>query len=472
MPTRADTMRFRFKPLIAALALSVAGAACATDLIEVYELARQNDPSLAAAEAQSLASGEVVPLARAALLPQINGGIGVTERRSDNDYADGSSGDTKSRSRTWDIRLDQSIFNWGNYTNLGAARAQRAQAQAEYEAAVDSLILRVAEAYFNVLTAEDALAFAEAEERAVGRQLEQAEQRFEVGLTAVTDVHEARARHDAARAAVINARFALDDAREALTEITGVEPGELMALRLNIPLEYPQPNSLEEWEAIAVDASPALAARRFALEAAEKNIGTARAGHLPSLGLSVVHSDSHRLSGNTLLPSTVLDGRDTTIGLSLNVPIFAGFATQARVRQAVYQRDAAQDLLEAQRRLLQRQTRNDFRAIGAGISSVEARRQALLSAQSALEATQAGFEVGTRTIVDVLLSQQLLFQAQRDYSNARHQYILSGLRLKHTAGIIDYGDLQAVNALLTHERLTPEEIGARVAAEAEDGDNR
>ena len=171
-------------------------------------------------------------------------------------------------------------------------------------------------------------------------------------------------------------------------------------------------------------------------------------------------------------PITVLDGRDTVIGLSLNVPIFAGFATQARVRQAVHQRDAAEDLLEAQRRLLQRQTRNDYRAIDAGISSVEARRQALLSAQSALEATQAGFQVGTRTIVDVLLSQQLLFQAQRDYSNARHQFILSGLRLKYTAGLIDYNDLQGVNALLTTERLSPEEIGARVAAEAADEGNR
>lgn len=466
-------MRLRYTPLIAALALSAAGAASATDLIEVYGLARQNDPSLAAAEAQSLALGQIVPIARSALLPQVNGSVGVTERRNDSDFGDGSSDDSDSRSRTWSVRLDQSIFDWGNYTNLGAARATKAQAQADYEAAADGLLLRVAETYFAVLTAEDALAFAEAEERAVGRQLEQAEQRFEVGLTAVTDVHEARARHDAARAAVINARFALDDAREALTEITGEQHGELMGLRLNIPLDGPQPASLDEWESAAVQASPALASRRFALEAAQKNIGTARSAHLPTLGASVTYSDTHRMSGSApITPNTVLDGRDTVIGLSVNVPIFAGFATQARVRQAVYQRDAAEDLLEAQRRLLQRQTRNDFRAIGAGISSVEARRQALLSAQSALEATQAGFEVGTRTIVDVLLSQQLLFQAQRDYSNARHQFILSGLRLKYTAGLIDIADLQGVNALLTTERLSPEEIGARVAAEANDSGNR
>lgn len=466
-------MRLRYTPLIAAIALSVAGAANATDLLEVYDLARQNDPSLAAAEANSLALGQVVPIARSALLPQVNGSIGVTERRDRADYHDGSHASGDSRSRSWSVRLDQSLFDWGNYTNLGAARATRAQAQADYEAAVDGLLLRVAETYFAVLTAEDALAFAEAEERAVGRQLEQAEQRFEVGLTAVTDVHEARARHDSARAAVINARFALDDAREALSEITGEQHGELMGLRLNIPLAGPEPAAMDEWEAAAMQASPVLASRRFALEAAQKNIGTARSGHLPTLGATITHGDTHRLSGSApLTPSTTIDGRDTVIGLSVNVPIFSGFATQARVRQAVYQRDAAEDMVEAQRRLLQRQTRNDFRAIGAGISSVEARRQALLSAQSALEATQAGFEVGTRTIVDVLLSQQLLFQAQRDYSNARHQFILSSLRLKYTAGLIDIADLQGVNALLTTERLSPEEIGARVAAEANDSGNR
>lgn len=459
-------MSLKPKTLFAALALSLAGSAGATDLIEAYELARQSDPQLAAAEANSLAFGQGVPIARAALLPQINGSIGVTETRIDGEYGpDRESDSFDSRSRSWGVRLDQSLFNWGNYTNLDSAKATRAQAQADYETAVDALLLRVAEAYFAVLTAEDALAFAEAEERAVGRQLEQAEQRFEVGLTAVTDVHEARARHDGARAAVINARFALDDTREALSEITGQPHDTLLALRLNIPLNGPEPAELPQWEEAALQASPSLASRRFALEATQKDIGTARSAHLPSLGGFVDYSDSHLLRG-PIGPNTRLDGDDTVIGLQLTVPIFAGFATQARVRQAVHLRDAAEDFLEAERRLLLRQTRNDFRAVGAGISGVEARKQALISAQSALEATQAGFEVGTRTIVDVLLSQQLLFQAQRDYSNARHQFILSGLRLKRTAGVIEVADIQGVNALLTTERLTPEEIGARIGADA------
>lgn len=466
-------MTLRLKPLLSALVLGLAGSAHGADLMQAYDLARQSDPQLAAAESNMLARGQVVPLARAALLPQINGSVGVNESRGSGVRVDDSNpdlpivSDADLRTGSWSVTLNQSLFDWGNYTNLGAARALRAQAQADYQSSLNLLLLRVAEAYFGVLTAEDALAFAEAEERAVGRQLEQAEQRFEVGLTAVTDVHEARARHDGARAAVIAAGNALDDAHEALAELTGERMGQVMALRLNIPLEGPQPDALAEWEDIAELASPSLASRRFALEAAERDIGTARSGHLPTLGGSIRRSGNRVLSGyDRTDPLFDRTSQSTTYGLQVTVPIFSGFATQSRVRQAVYQRDTAEDLVEAERRGLLRQTRNDFRAVVAGISSIDARRQALISAQSALEATQAGFEVGTRTIVDVLLAQQLLFQAQRDYSNARHQFILNGLRLKQTAGIIEVQDLQQVNALLTTTRLTPEEIGARVSAEA------
>lgn len=458
--------------LVATLALSlVAGSSTvgAADLIEAYQSARDSDPQLAAAEAGSRAVGESVVIARSSLLPSISGSASINESRED--LFDSRDNDV--RTRTFDVRLGQSIFDWGNYTNLNAARARSAAAQADYRVAVDALLLRVAEAYFGVLAAEDALAFAEAEERAVGRQLEQAEQRFEVGLTAVTDVHEARARHDAARAAVIAAGNALDDAREALAEITGEHYGSVLALRLDIPLEGPDPDELEAWEQAALAASPALAASRFDLEAAQRDIGTARSGHLPSLSASVGWQDRKVLRGFDPELGGRRDAEGGTIGLTLNVPIFSGFATQARVRQSIYQRDIAEEILEAERRNLLRQTRNDFRSVVAGISSIEARRQALLSAQSALEATQAGFEVGTRTIVDVLLAQQLLFQAQRDYSNARHQFILNGLRLKRTVGVIEFADLEQVNALLTRERLTPEEIGARVAAQAQnDGDRR
>lgn len=459
-------MTFKPTPLFAALALSLATGAGAADLMETYELARQSDPQLAAAEANSLAIGQGVPIARAALLPQVNGSIGVTETRTDGELGSGEAFESDSRNRSWSVRLDQSIFDWGNYTSLNSARATRAQAEADYEVAVDSLLLRVSEAYFAVLTAEDALAFAEAEERAVGRQLEQAEQRFEVGLTAVTDVHEARARYDGARAAVINAGNALDDTREALAEITGQTDYNLLALRLNIPLDGPEPEALSEWEDVALRASPSLASRQFALQSAEHDIGTARSGHLPTIDGFVSRGESKLLSGE-VGPFSTTGSEQTQFGVQLNVPIFSGFATRSRVKQNIYLRDAAQDQLEAQRRLLLRQTRNDFRAVVAGVSEVEARRQALISAQSALEATQAGFEVGTRTIVDVLLSQQQLFQAQRDYSNARHQFILNGLRLKQTTGVIEVADIQAVNALLTTERLSPEEIGARVSADAE-----
>lgn len=445
-----------------ALGLSATGGLHAENLLEAYEDARQSDPQLAAAESNARAIGEGVTLARSVLLPQINGTASVNESRDD--LLSSSDGDL--RTRTFSVGLTQSIFDWGSYTNLSAARATRAQADANYQVAVNALLMRVAEAYFRVLTAEDGMAFAEAEERAVGRQLEQAEQRFEVGLTAVTDVHEARARHDAARAAVIAAGNALQDAHEALAEITGERYQSVLALQLNIPLSGPDPDDLGEWEDVAERASPTLAAARFGLDASEQDIRTARSGHLPRLSGSVGWQDRKTLRGFDPETGGLRDVDGGTIGLTLTVPIFSGFATQGRVRQAVHIRDAVSDQLEATRRGLMRQTRFDFRAVTAGVSEVEARRQALLSAQSAVEATQAGFEVGTRTIVDVLLAQQLLFQAQRDYSNARHQFILNGLRLKQTTGMITIDDLQAVNALLTTERLSPEEIGARVAAES------
>ncbi|MFA7541894.1 MAG: TolC family outer membrane protein, partial [Lysobacterales bacterium] len=348
----------KIKLLAAALALSFAAGstgAGAADLIEAYQSARQSDPQLAAAEASSRAVGENVTIARSTLLPNINGSASVNESRDD--LFSSSDGDL--RTRTYGVNLNQSVFDWGNYTNLGAARARNAAAQADYEFAVDTLLLRVAEAYFGVLAAEDALAFAEAEERAVGRQLEQAEQRFEVGLTAVTDVHEARARHDAARAAVIAAGNALDDAREALAEITGEHYGSVLALRLDIPLEGPDPDELEAWEQAALQASPALAASRFTLEAAERDIGTARSGHLPSLNASVGWQDRKVLRGFDPELGGQRQADGGSIGLILNVPIFSGFATQARVRQSVYQRDFAEEILEAERRNLLRQQHID-----------------------------------------------------------------------------------------------------------------
>ncbi|HEX6832157.1 MAG TPA: TolC family outer membrane protein [Rudaea sp.] len=464
----------RMQILAAAVAMVCASLGHAEDLIQIYQQARQADPTLAIADANKGAVGENVAQARSFLLPQI--GASVSYNRNDTSINGVSPqqvliGDTtnyvlvpnnsvnKDRSRPAQIELSQSIFNWTNWERLRVSRSQAASASADYDSASQALFVRTANAYFAVLTAQDQLVFAQANEKALARQLDQAEQRFQVGLSAITDVHEARANHDSAVAQVIQAQNNVDNAREAVIQIIGKDFGELKKLRDQLPLEKPSPADLQSWVDLAVKQSPTIASAQFSLEAAEHNVGLQRSGHYPTLSASVTRSDtpawgtSRQFIG---LPDVGSVGPfhsnsvtgDTLIGVTLNIPIFTGGLVSSQVRQAVYQRDEAQDQLELQKRQVVANTRNAYRAVIAGISEVEATRQAVISAQSSLEATQAGFEVGTRTIVDVLLSQQTLFQAQSNYSQARHQFVLSGLQLKQSAGTIEGKDLEAVNALL------------------------
>jgi outer membrane protein len=453
----------RLRPLAFALLLGAAGPATSADLMQAYELARASDPQLAAAEASSLATGEGVNQARAALLPQIGGSVSLTDsdgtssRFGERPNPDGSvsfgptSGFSDTRSRQYGLRLDQSLYDHGNYTRLRASRARAERARSDYATALQGLALRVSENYFNVLTAIDGMVFARAERRAVKRQLDQAEQRFEVGLTAITDVHEARARYDSARAAAIAAGNRLDDSRELLAEITGEYLQGLKGLGESFSPAMPEPADAGKWVAEALANSPSLASRELALLAANHDISGARAGHLPTLSGFVSRGDSATWgsSGSNDVSFPANSGSlGTTIGVTLSVPIFSGGATQSQVRQAIHNRDAAEDQYEQERRAVTRTTRNAFRALQAGISEIGAREQALVSARSALEATEAGFEVGTRTIVDVLLSQQQLFQAQRNYSESRHNFLVNTLRLKQAAGVVGVEDVKGVNALL------------------------
>lgn len=457
---------FKLLPLSLALAL-VPALASADDLIQVYDLARQNDPVLSGAEAQRLSVGEGVDQATAGLLPQISASLSYSDSSRDQ-YSAGvdrnqqgalvplvytTSSDGRGTVLTG--QLTQSILDFSKWTARKAAKELARRGDAQYVQAEQALSIRVATAYFAVLTAEDTVTFSEAEEKALGRQLDQAQQRFEVGLSAITDVNEAKAQYDSARAATIDARNALDDAHEALREITSKEPGPLARLRIEIPMQPPTPNDMEAWVNKAIAENPGLKAQEYAVSAAQANINTARSGHLPTLSGSYTYQRSPTWgdgssSLNPAFGDSHSNSRTTSrgFGLQLNVPIFSGGYTQSRVRQAVYDRDAAQDSLEQQKRALVRNTRLNFRAVVAGISEVEARKQAVVSANSALEATQAGFEVGTRTIVDVLLSQRQLFQAQRDLSQARHNFVLNQLLLRQSAGNVGPTDLKEVNALL------------------------
>lgn len=439
--------KFTFSALALAMSVSVSAA----DLMEIYELARASDPQLSAAEGRRLSAAMGVPLARSVLLPQLNGSWDLTRSKTDGTVFSAEQNQdvgfsSNSRDHRYGVNLQQTIYRRSNYENLKVARAQAARGISDYDVALDNLLYRVAEAYFGVLTTQSNLTSAEAEEKAVGRQLEQAEQRFEVGLTAITDVHEARARFDGARAAVIQSRNVLDDAFESLAEITGTRIQNIEPLQPEFALNPPEPADSERWVDTAIANSPALAGEQHSVAAANANARSAWSQHLPYLSLGGNYGQQQ--SGGDVGPFSLRDPSTMSWTLTLNVPMFAGGATQASYRQALYNRDVASDVLEQTRRAVVRQTRGAYRDVIAGISEVKAREQAVVSAQSALEATEAGFEVGTRTIVDVLLSQQQQFAAEREYARARHDFILSNLRLKQAAGTIDVTDIQLVNNLL------------------------
>ena len=455
----------RIRILSAAVLLACAASgASAADLMQAYTLARDSDPQLAIADTTRQATHLRVTQARSTLLPTLSGSAGYSRTGSsssgervlsvDPPIVSTSDSSSHSSGRSFGLDLSQSLYDHGNYTQLRAAKKRIEVGEAQYDAENDNLIVRVAEAYFGTLTAIDALVFARAEERAVKRQLDQAEQRFEVGLTAITDVHEARARYDSSRASTISAEVALEDAREALVQIIGQPLDNLRGLDDDFAPARPTPDGADAWVALTLEQNPTLRAQAYSAQADELDVSTARAGHLPRLSLTASKGRDYgwgMSSADTGVIPSNSSGDDWRVGVSLVVPIFSGFATQAQVGLALNARDERAFQYDQNQRAILRQTRSAYRALDAGISEIEARKQAVVSARSALEATEAGFEVGTRTIVDVLLSQQVLFQAQSAHSASRHNFLVNTLRLKQAAGIIDIGDVTEVNRNLVRD---------------------
>ena len=461
------------RPLALALAFALVptAGAHAEDLLQTYELARAGDPQLAAAESGRLATKEGAVQARAALLPQLDGS--ATYRRSKStgpstqtqfDPVTGEpvrfSGDSESttNSRSVGLNLSQVLFDFGSFSRVKSQNAISHAADFQVESAGDSLVTRTSQAYFNVLVAIESLAAAETQETALKKQFDFASKRLEVGLAPITDVHEARAQYDSARANTIVVRNALEDAYQALVEITGQPVRNLKGLPADFQPSLPNERDADAWVAAAIDNNPALKAKQLQVQASEADVTTARAGHLPTLyfngsyGKNASWGDSTFSSTNPPFSSTFPIGNESrgpSFGLTLSVPIFAGGATQSRVRQALAQRDVASDELEQQKRGLERATRNAYQTLVAGISEVEARRLALVSAQSAYDASQVGLEVGTRTVLDVLINQQNLFNARQAYAIAKYNYLQNRLLLEQSAGSLDYDDVQDVNRLLT-----------------------
>ena len=442
-----------------ALALAVALsplAANAADLLQVYEMARNGDPQLASAESNRLYTKEGQVQARAALLPSLNGSASLNRTRTSQE---GVSGSTTGTARKYGISGEQTLFNWSQFANLRAQREISKAADFDLESANDDLIVRTATTYFNVLVAIESLSAAQTNEAAAKKQFDYADKRLEVGLAPITDVHEARAQYDQARANTILARNTLADAYQALTELTGQPVQGLRSLPEDFRPELPaNRGDVDKLVADAIAQNPALKAQELKVNAAESSVSAARGGHYPTLSLGGSWGKSANWGDSIGASSSGPDATTNSIGLTLNVPIFAGGATQSYVRQALAQRDMAQDGYEQQKRALDRNTRNAYQAVVAGISEVEARRLAVVSAQSAYDASQVGLEVGTRTVLDVVQNQRTLFQAKLDYAQARYNFLLSRLQLSQAIGGLDVAEVQDVNRLLTQDaeaQLTP-----------------
>ena len=428
---------------VLAAALAGPGAAVAAetlDLAAAYRLAEQNDPAFQEARAARDAALQTVSIARAGLRPSVSGGgSGGFEHQDVDEPPLGS--DTFSR---FSLSLDvtQPLYRTERIIRLGQARTTEERAEIDYAASGQDLIVRVAEGYFGVLDAIDEYRFAQTNREAIAQQLRQAQQRFEVGLIAITDVEEAKSRFDLASARELRAKNDLDNAREALRETTGEYPEELAALGGAIPLAIPEPADIDEWTRTAVERNLAVQSAGFAAAIAKDGIRLAGTGRAPTVDLV----------GQASLTDVNNDpGREATSGsilLRLQWPIYTGGKVPADTEQARARHREAVHGLERARRATVRQTRQAYLGVASGIAQIGALEQAVTSSRSALDAVEAGFQVGTRTSVDVLDAQSDLFQARNDLASARYEYILNALRLRWAAGTLVPRDLETINEWL------------------------
>ncbi|HEX3603085.1 MAG TPA: TolC family outer membrane protein [Steroidobacteraceae bacterium] len=470
----------------------LSSTAPAADLLAVYQRALQNDPQLREAEATRLAALEAKPQALSALLPQLTGNGQITRERDAGSQnttqfvtlppcapgtpagipcaAPGTaatvsesfpfSGKVDTTTHRYSVDLKQSLFRWENWQALKRADSQVAQAEADYQAAQQDLMERVAQRYFDVLGAQDDVEAQQVALVSITRQLDQAEARYKIGLIAVTDVEEARASHDSTAAAVIAAKRALASTQELLREIIG-DPFDSLARPVE-PFEManPDPISEDRWVEMALQQNLSLVSSRLAADIARENVSVARGGHFPSLDLV---GSAGKLNTNGVdtfddgspAGGTLLDQRQRSIGIQLTFPIYSGGMVSSQVRQAVYQHRAAKERLERVARQTEHDARDAYLGVLSEISRVKALHRAVESNLTALRATESGYEAGTRTAVDVLQSRQQWVQAQTDYAHSRYDYMLNVIKLQQAAGTLSEQSLQRLNALLTDTTPPP-----------------
>lgn len=468
----SQTIRKGF--LLAALTSAVMNVQAADreyNLLEVYNLALKNDAQLAAAQFSMKVSQEAVPQSRASLLPT----IGLTANTQYSESAaktDGPDYDDNYNSHGWGATLSQELFNMNKWYSYNQAKAQSSKAEADFANEQQQLILRVSEAYFNVLRAEDATTTAKAQEKAVEQQLDQARERFNVGLIAETDVLEALAAYDKARVARIQSDNDVSVAYESLRTIVNHDITAISRLEKSMPVAAPMPANAEEWVQTAIKSNLALQAAREGLVASEESVRASKAGHAPTLSAfasyNYTNSNSASATGQVSVDSNLFtrsgEGSQAVVGVNFNLPIFSGGATTSAVRQASYQLDQAQQSFDGQLRQVSSSTRSLFRTVNSDIEQVQARCQGITSSESALRATQSGYEVGTRNITDVLDAQQKLYSATGDYLTARYDFIVNTLQLKQSAGTLNPQDLTDLNQWMgaaSDELAIPQECLAK-----------
>lgn len=453
--------------LCATFLIGIPAAAPAADFAQVYQDALASDPTFQEAHANYMAAREARPEAWAVLLPQISGSAGKTLDHASGlttsgfDTAPGGGlapstyyAATHTNATQWSLNLSEELFSWTDWMSLKSADKQVAEAQATYEAAAQDLILRVATAYFNVLSALDTMQAQESSLQAFDLQLEQANKRYQVGLIAITDVEQARAARDNAAALVIAAKQSLAAAEDQLQVITGRQYDTLSEPGTDMPLVTPSPADQNRWVQTSIEQNLSLIASRLAADVARDNVRIAFGGHLPTLSLVASRSFNSSSTDESIVGLGTFNGlpgwtNDRQIGLEITVPIFSGGGTEARVHQAEYQWIAAKDAYQQASRTTEQQARDAYLGVISGIAHVQALEQALTSSQTAYRATEAGYRVGTQTEVDVLNALSTLVQAKTNYASSRYAYITSIVQLRYAAGTLDPNEVQAINHWLT-----------------------
>ncbi len=437
--------RFSFSAFGCLIACSITSSAFSENLLQVYQHAKQNDTQLKISETGYLATLEKKPQILSALKPRLDLGANTSYNLSYQGRTIRGEDRNAFLNLGYDLTLTKPLINKKLKAQVAQVDASIIQAKASLEIDRQDLIIRVAEAYFQFLNAEETLAFRKAEKGAIGRQLNQVKAYFDAGRSAITDVKEAQARYDLTNAQVVVAQQQIDVAREALRAITTRYYKSLKGAANKIPLLTPKPNSVDAWAKTAIKNSNQIIVAEHAIKVAQKTIDIERAARAPTLNLFAKHTGGSTFGEDALDQ----DKFDASVGVNFSMPLLEGGNISSRVREARHKLQQARQQLELQKRLTTQQTRAAYLTIISGLSQIRALQQALNSTQTAANATQAGFEAGTRTAVDVLLSLRETFSAKRDYSSARYDFLLNTLKLKQAAGTLSEGDVAGLSKLLT-----------------------